>query len=141
MIKTTEQLAVMRESGRLLAQVFTMLDGFVAAGQSTLEIDSAVETFIRNDLQSRPASLGQYDYPFCINTSINEVVCHGMPSAKAVLKDGDIVNIDITLEKGGVIADSSKMYMIGNVAPKARRLVEMTFEAMWAGIRQVKPGA
>jgi methionyl aminopeptidase len=141
MIKTADQLVLMREAGRLLAKVFTLLDGYVAAGQSTLEIDSAVEAFIRNDLQSRPASLGQYDYPFCINTSINEVVCHGMPSAKDVLKDGDIVNIDITLEKGGYIADSSKMYMIGNVAPKARRLVEMTFDAMWAGIRQVKPGA
>jgi len=141
MIKTADQLTLMRESGRLLAQVFTMLDGFVSAGQSTLEIDSAVETFIRQNLQARPASLGQYDYPFCINTSINEVVCHGMPDAKAILKDGDIINIDITLEKNGFIADSSKMYMIGAVSPKARRLVEMTFEAMWAGIRQVKPGA
>ena len=141
MIKTAAQLAVMRESGRLLAQVFTMLDGFVAAGRSTLELDSAVEAFIRNDLQARPASLGQYDYPFSINTSINEVVCHGMPSAKDILKDGDIINIDITLEKGGFIADSSKMYMIGSVTPKAQRLVEKTFEAMWAGIRQVKPGA
>jgi methionyl aminopeptidase len=141
MIKTAAQLAVMRESGRLLAQVFDMLDGFVAAGRSTLELDAAVEAFIRNDLKARPASLGQYDYPFSINTSINEVVCHGMPSPKEILKDGDIINIDITLEKGGFIADSSKMYMIGNVAPKARRLVEMTFEAMWAGIRQVKPGA
>jgi len=141
MIKTADQLALMRESGRLLAQVFTMLDGFVSAGQSTLDIDSAVEAFIRQNLQARPASLGQYDYPFCINTSINDVVCHGMPDAKAVLKDGDIVNIDITLEKNGFIADSSKMYMIGAVSPKARRLVDMTFEAMWAGIRQVKPGA
>ncbi|QJI29271.1 type I methionyl aminopeptidase [Pseudomonas sp. ADAK18] len=141
MIKSAEQIAVMRESGRLLAKVFTMLDGFVTAGQSTLELDSAVEAFIRGELQARPASLGQYDYPFCINTSINEVVCHGMPDAKAVLKDGDIVNIDITLEKGGFIADSSKMYMIGTVTPKAKRLVEMTFEAMWAGIRQVRPGA
>lgn len=141
MIKTPAQLAVMREAGRLLAQVFDMLDGFVAAGRSTLELDSTVEAFIRNDLKARPASLGQYDYPFCINTSINEVVCHGMPSAKQLLKDGDIINIDITLEKGGFIADSSKMYMIGNVTPKARRLVDMTFEAMWAGIRQVKPGA
>lgn len=141
MIKTADQLALMRESGRLLAQVFSMLDSFVSAGQSTLEIDSAVEAFIRQDLQARPASLGQYDYPFCINTSINEVVCHGMPDAKAILKDGDIVNIDITLEKNGFIADSSKMYMIGAVSPKARRLVEMTFEAMWVGIRQVKPGA
>ncbi|KAA0946033.1 type I methionyl aminopeptidase [Pseudomonas sp. ANT_H14] len=141
MIKNAEQIALMRESGRLLAQVFSMLDGFVSAGQTTLELDRAVEAFIRRDLQSRPASLGQYDYPFSINTSINEVVCHGMPDAKAVLKDGDIVNIDITLEKDGFIADSSKMYMIGTVTPKARRLVEMTFEAMWAGIRQVKPGA
>lgn len=141
MIKSAEHLVLMREAGRLLAQVFTRLDSVVSAGQSTLELDSLVEAFIRHDLQSRPASLGQYDYPFCINTSINEVVCHGMPDAKAVLKDGDIVNIDITLEKGGFIADSSKMYMIGTVSPKARRLVEMTFEAMWAGIRQVKPGA
>ncbi len=99
MIKTPAQLAIMRESGRLLAQVFTMLDGFVAAGRSTLELDAAVEAFIRNELKARPASLGQYDYPFCINTSINEVVCHGMPSAKDILKDGDIINIDITLEK------------------------------------------
>ncbi|NYS36664.1 type I methionyl aminopeptidase, partial [Streptococcus danieliae] len=64
MIKTAAQLAVMRESGRLLAQVFTMLDGFVAVGRSTLELDAAVEAFIRNDLKARPASLGQYDYPF-----------------------------------------------------------------------------
>ena len=64
MIKTTAQLAVMRESGRLLAQVFSMLDGFVAAGRSTLELDSAVEAFIRHELKARPASLGQYDYPF-----------------------------------------------------------------------------
>ncbi|KAF1019882.1 MAG: Methionine aminopeptidase [Pseudomonas sp.] len=141
MIKTPEQLALMREAGRLLARVFTLLDSFVAAGQSTLELDAAVEQFIRFELHARPASLGQYDYPFCINTSINEVVCHGMPDAKAVLKDGDIINIDITLEKNGFIADSSKMYLIGNVSPKARRLVEMTHEAMWAGIRQVKPGA
>lgn len=141
MIKTPAQIALMREAGRLLGQVFSMLDKRVGAGQSTLELDAAVEAFIRNDLQARPASLGQYDYPFSINTSINEVVCHGMPNAKDVLKDGDIVNIDITLEKGGFIADSSKMYMIGAVAPKARRLVEQTFEAMWAGIRQVKPGA
>lgn len=141
MIKTAEQLQLMREAGRLLGQVFTMLDGFVRAGQSTLELDAAVEQFIRYELHARPASLGQYDYPFCINTSINEVVCHGMPDARAVLKDGDIVNIDITLEKNGFIADSSKMYLIGSVSPKARRLVEITREAMWAGIHQVKPGA
>ncbi|MCO7571916.1 type I methionyl aminopeptidase [Pseudomonas chlororaphis] len=141
LIKTPEQLALMRESGRLLAQVFTFLDGFVVAGLSTLELDSAVEHFIRHQLKARPASKGQYNYPYCINTSINEVVCHGMPHAKAVLKDGDIVNIDITLEKHGYIADASKMYLIGAVGPKARRLVDTTFEAMWAAIKVVRPGA
>ena len=141
MIKTPEQLALMRESGRLLAQVFSFLDGFVSAGLSTLELDSAVERLIRQDLGARPASKGQYDYPYCINTSINEVVCHGMPHAKTFLKDGDIINIDITLEKNGFIADSSKMYSIGQVSPKAQRLVDATFEAMWQGIRMVKPGA
>lgn len=141
LIKTPEQLALMRESGRLLAQVFTFLDGFVAAGLSTLELDAAVEQLIRHELKARPASKGQYNYPYCINTSINEVVCHGMPHAKAVLQDGDIINIDITLEKNGYIADSSKMYLIGTVGPKARRLVDTTFEAMWAAIKVVRPGA
>ncbi|BCQ62228.1 hypothetical protein PBOI14_39780 [Pseudomonas sp. Boi14] len=141
LIKTPEQLALMREAGRLLAQVFTYLDGFVAPGLSTLELDAAVEHLIRHELKARPASKGQYNYPYCINTSINEVVCHGMPHPKAVLKDGDIINIDITLEKNGYIADSSKMYLIGTVGPKARRLVDTTFEAMWAAIKVVRPGA
>lgn len=141
LIKTPEQLALMREAGRLLAQVFTYLDGFVAPGLSTLELDAAVEHLIRHELKARPASKGQYNYPYCINTSINEVVCHGMPHPKAVLKDGDIINIDITLEKNGYIADSSKMYLIGTVGPTARRLVDTTFEAMWAAIKVVRPGA
>ncbi len=141
LIKTADQLALMRESGRLLAQVFTFLDGFVGPGLSTMELDTAVEHFIRHELKARPASKGQYNYPYCINTSINEVVCHGMPHTEAVLKDGDIVNIDITLEKNGYIADSSKMYLIGNVGPRARHLVDTTFQAMWDAIRLVRPGA
>ncbi|UCZ85307.1 type I methionyl aminopeptidase [Pseudomonas sp. L5B5] len=141
LIKTADQLALMRESGRLLAQVFTFLDGFVGPGLSTMELDTAVEHFIRHELKARPASKGQYNYPYCINTSINEVVCHGMPHTEAVLKDGDIVNIDITLEKNGYIADSSKMYLIGNVGPRARHLVDTTFQAMWNAIRLVRPGA
>ncbi|KTC34269.1 methionine aminopeptidase [Pseudomonas sp. ABAC61] len=125
----------------MLAQVFTFLDGFVGPGLSTMELDTAVEHFIRHELKARPASKGQYNYPYCINTSINEVVCHGMPHTEAVLKDGDIVNIDITLEKNGYIADSSKMYLIGNVGPRARHLVDTTFQAMWNAIRLVRPGA
>lgn len=131
----------MAESGRLLASVFEMLDRTVLAGMSTLEIDALVERFITEDLQARPASKGQYGYGYVLNSSVNQVVCHGVPSEADVLRDGDIVNLDITLEKNGFIADSSKTYLIGEVAPAARRLVQATYEAMWHGIRTVRPGA
>ncbi|MCA6059415.1 type I methionyl aminopeptidase [Thalassolituus sp. ST750PaO-4] len=140
-IKTAEELALMRESGRLLAQVFAMLDDYVKAGISTMDINNRVEDFIVNDLQARPASKGQYDFPYVLNPSVNHVVCHGMPKASQLLRNGDIVNLDITLEKNGFIADSSKMYCVGQINPQARRLVDTTYQAMWAGIRQVRPGA
>ena len=140
-IKDAEDLAKMRHAGQLLAQVFAMLDDFVREGVTTMEINQRVDSFITNDLQARPASKGQYDYPYALNTSVNDVVCHGMPKANEKLKSGSIVNLDITLEKHGFIADSSKMYLIGEVSPVAKRLVKTTYEAMWAGIRQVKPGA
>ncbi len=131
----------MRESGRLLASVFHYLDSFVQEGISTLEINDLVESYITHELNARPASKGQYGFQFVLNSSINDVVCHGVPSPVHKLKNGDIVNIDITLEKNGFIADSSKMYMVGEVAPLAKRLVEKTYDAMWAGIRAIKPGA
>lgn len=131
----------MAESGRLLASVFTHLDGLTLAGMSTLEINDEVERFIVDDLKARPASKGQYDYGFVLNCSRNEVVCHGVPSADEIVRDGDILNLDVTLEKNGWIADSSKTYLIGDVAPHARRLVRTTQEAMWKGIRAVRPGA
>ncbi|MCT7360865.1 MAG: type I methionyl aminopeptidase [Thalassobium sp.] len=140
-IKTPEELTLMRESGRLLAQVFAMLDDYVKAGISTMDINNRVEEFIVNDLQARPASKGQYDFPYVLNPSVNHVVCHGMPKASQLLRNGDIINLDITLEKNGFIADSSKMYCVGQINPQARRLVDTTYQAMWAGIRQVRPGA
>lgn len=140
-IKDAEDLAKMRIAGQLLARVFVMLDDVVREGVTTMEINQRVEDYIVNDLQARPASKGQYDYPYVLNCSVNEVVCHGMPKASEKLRSGSIVNLDITLEKNGFIADSSKMYMIGEVSPVARRLVKTTYEAMWAGIRQVRPGA
>ena len=140
-LKTTEELAIMRESGRLLASVFAYLDTHMVAGISTMTVNDLVERYIVDVLQSRPASKGQYGYQYVLNTSVNQVVCHGVPSNNQVLKSGDIINIDITLEKGGFIADSSKMYMIGDVMPLTKRLVDDTYEAMWAGIRVVKPGA
>ena len=141
MTKQPHELALMAESGRLLASVFGMLDRLALAGMTTLEVDTLVERFIVDELAARPASKGQYDYGFVLNSSINHVVCHGVPSQDEVLKDGDIVNFDITLEKNGYIADSSKTYLVGAVELDARRLVQTTYEAMWKGIRAVRPWA
>lgn len=140
-LKTPAELAVMREAGRLLALVFRYLDTQMKAGMSTMEVNDLAERYIVDELDSRPASKGQYGYQYTLNTSVNHVVCHGVPAGTQILRSGDIVNVDITLEKGGFIADSSKMYMIGEVAPLAKRLVDKTYEAMWEGIRAVKPGA
>ncbi|MDB5725837.1 MAG: type methionyl aminopeptidase [Novosphingobium sp.] len=141
MIKRPDEVALLAESGRLLASVFEMLDRMRPAGMSTLEVDGLVERFIVDDLHARPASKGQYGYGFVLNCSVNSVVCHGVPSATDVLKDGDIVNLDITLEKNGFIADSSKTYLVGKVPPTALRLVRVTYEALWQGIQAVRPGA
>jgi methionyl aminopeptidase len=140
-IKNDADLGRMRHAGQLLSQVFAMLDDFVRADITTMDINNRVEEFIIKDLKSRPASKGQYDYPYALNTSVNEVVCHGMPKASEKLKSGSIVNVDITLENDGFIADSSKMFVIGEISPTARSLVKTAYAAMWAGIRQVKPGA
>ncbi|HDF2342301.1 TPA: type I methionyl aminopeptidase [Morganella morganii] len=140
-IKKPEEIELMRESGRLLASVFAMLDDFIKPGVSTLAINDKVEDYIVNTLQSRPASKGQYGFQYVLNTSLNEVVCHGVPKADELVKDKDIINVDITLEKNGFIADSSKMYVMPEASPLARKLVKTTYDAMWEGIQQVKPGA
>tara|TARA_R110002020_G_scaffold131872_1_gene294640 strand:+ start:8350 stop:9144 length:795 start_codon:yes stop_codon:yes gene_type:complete len=140
-LKNAQELALMREAGRLLASVFAYLDGQVKMGLSTMQINDMAERFIVDQLGARPASKGQYGYQYVLNSSVNHVVCHGVPADTQVLKSGDIVNLDITLERGGFIADSSKMYLLGNVAPLAKRLVDKTYDAMWQGIRLVKPGA
>lgn len=141
MIKTPAEIEIMARAGRLLADVFAYLDTLPLAGQNTMQINDLVEAYITGPLQSRPASKGQYDYPYVLNCSRNHVVCHGMPSETEILAEGDIVNFDITLEKDGFIANSSKTYMIGKAAPHAQRLVRTTYEAMWQGIRAVRPGA
>lgn len=141
MIKTPAEIEIMAEAGRLLASVFTWLDDQPLAGRTTMDVNDAVERLIVDQLQARPASKGQYGYGFVLNCSINHVVCHGVPSTQEVLREGDIANFDITLEKGGYIADSSKTYMIGDVTPAARRLVKTTYDALWQGIGVVRPGA
>ena len=140
-LKTPAELDIQHKAGQLLVQVFLMLDELVKPGISTMQINDAVDAFIRGPLAARPASKGQYDYQYVLNSSINDVVCHGIPKATDILKQGDIVNLDITLEKDGFIADSSKMYCVGKVSPLAQALVDVTYQAMWQGIYQVKPGA
>lgn len=141
MVKTPDELALMRISGKLLASVFEMLDRQDLAGMSTMEVNDLVDRFITQDLAARPASKGQYGFKYVLNCSINHVVCHGVPDPHEIIRDGDIINLDITLEKNGFIADSSKTYMVGNTAPAAKRLVKVAQEAMWQGIKQVRPGA
>ncbi|MCW2364120.1 MULTISPECIES: type I methionyl aminopeptidase [Sphingobium] len=141
MVKTPDELALMRISGRLLASVFEMLDGEDLVGRSTMAVNDLVDRFIVDNLAARPASKGQYGFAYVLNCSINEVVCHGVPDADRIIADGDIINLDITLEKNGFIADSSKTYLVGTVSPAARRLVRVAQQAMWQGIRQVRPGA
>jgi methionyl aminopeptidase len=141
MVKTPDELALMRIAGRLLASVFEMLDEQDFDGMSTLQINDMVERFITVDLAARPASKGQYGFRFVLNCSINQVVCHGIPDTDEIVRAGDIINLDITLEKNGFIADSSKTYLVGEAPAATKRLVRVAQEAMWEGIRQVRPGA
>ena len=141
MIKRPDEIALMAESGRQLAQVFHALDRLPLQGRSTLELNDFVERMIVEELEARPASKGQYGFPFVLNASIDDVVCHGVPSADDVLRSGQIVNLDITLEKNGYIADSSTTYLVGEVAYPARRLVQAAYQTMWKGIAAVRPGA
>jgi len=141
MTKRPEEIALMAAAGKLLAEVFAELDKLNLIGMSTMQVNDLVDGFIVGTLQARPASKGQYGYAYALNASRNAVVCHGVPAPDDVLRSGDIVNFDITLEKNGYIADSSKTYLVGEVAPAARRLVQVTYEAMWKGIKAVRPGA
>ncbi|MFZ6745104.1 type I methionyl aminopeptidase [Undibacterium sp. JH2W] len=141
MTKRPEEITLMAESGKLLASVFSHLDSMNLVGMSTMQVNDMVDSFIVNELKARPASKGQYGYAYALNSSRNNAVCHGVPSTTEILQDGDIVNFDITLEKNGYIADSSKTYLVGTVSAAARRLVQVTYEAMWKGIKAVRPGA
>ena len=141
MTKRPEEIALLAESGKLLAAVFGHVDRLNLIGMSTMQVNDLVDTLIVNELKARPASKGQYGYAYALNSSRNHVVCHGVPSPTEILQSGDIVNFDITLEKNGYIADSSKTYMVGKVPPLAERLVQVTYEAMWKGIKAVRPGA
>ncbi|WP_462174177.1 type I methionyl aminopeptidase [Pseudoalteromonas xiamenensis] len=138
-IKSADDIDKMRASGKLLAQVFAALDAYIRPGLSTMDVNDFVEDYIVNTLHARPASKGQYGFAYVLNSSPNNVVCHGVPSQEVILQDSDIINIDITLEKYGFITDSSKMYVMPKAPDKAKKLVDSTIHALWEAISLVKP--
>jgi methionine aminopeptidase type I len=139
-VKTAGEQAAMRVAGKLAADVLDMIGAFVVPGVSTEELDRVCHDYIVQQQQAIPAPLGYRGFPKSICTSVNHVVCHGIPGDRR-LKQGDIVNIDVTVIKDGFHGDSSRMYFVGKVPPHVQRLVETTYQAMWIGIRAVQPGA
>ena len=138
-IHTQEDFEGMRRAGRLGAECLDMLTPYVVAGAVTDELDRLAREFVL-DHGALPACLFYRGYSKTVCISPNHVVCHGIPGPKA-LKDGDIVNIDVTVIVDGWHGDTSRMYPIGDVAPRARRLIDVTYEAMDRGMKAVKPGA
>ncbi len=138
-LHSAEDFAHMRKAGRLAAETLDHITPFVQSGVSTEKLDQICEQFIR-DHGAIPAPLGYKGYPKSICTSINHVVCHGIPSDRKLM-DGDIVNIDVTVILDGWYGDTSRMYGVGEVSVKAQKLMDVTYESMMRGIDAVKPGA
>ena len=140
LIKDKNAIAKMRIAGRLAAEVLEMLTPQIKIGMTTDEINDICHKHITEVQHAIPAPLNYKGFPKSVCTSINHVICHGIPSDKK-LKDGDIINVDVTVIKDGYHGDTSKMFLIGNVAPRTQELVKNTQKAMYLGIEQVKPGA
>ena len=143
-IKSAEDIEKMREAGKLASEVLDFITPHVKSGISTGELDRLCHDYMVNVQGTIPAPLnytppGHSPYPKSICTSVNHQVCHGIPGEK-VLKNGDIVNLDITVIKDGYHGDTSRMFLIGDVSIQAKRLCQITYEAMWLGISKVKPG-
>lgn len=140
-LKDSQQLEGMRAAGRLAGEVLEMIAPYVEVGISTEELDRICHDYIVNVQKCIPAPLNYRGFPKSICTSVNDVVCHGIPSPKKILKNGDIINIDITVIKDGFHGDTSKMFHVGKPLPHAQRLVDVTQECLYLGIEQVRPGA
>ena len=139
-IKTPEQIEKMRIAGRLAAEVLEMIAPHVKPGVTTEELDRLCYEHIVNVQKAIPANVGYKGFPKTVCTSVNNVICHGIPNPGKILKDGDIVNIDVTVIKDSWHGDTSRMYYIGEPSVLAARLCTVTFEAMMKGIEQVRPG-
>lgn len=139
-LKTPQQIEKMRVAGRLAADVLEMLTPLVKPGVTTEELNQKAHDYMTQVQGTVPATLGYHGFTKSICTSINQVVCHGIPSDKK-LKKGDIINIDVTVIKDGFHGDTSMMFEVGEVAPFASRLCRIAHECLWKGIQQVKPKA
>jgi methionyl aminopeptidase len=139
-LKTPAEQEHMRVAGRLAAEVLDMIGPHIVPGVTTDELNARCHEYIVNVQHAVPAPLNYRGFPKSICTSVNHVVCHGIPSDKK-LKQGDIINVDITVIKDGWHGDTSRMFAVGKVAPAAQRLIDITREAMWLGIRAIRPGA
>jgi methionyl aminopeptidase len=140
-LKSADDIAMARAAGRLAAEVLLVIGEHVKAGVSTEALDRICHDHIVGVQGAVPANVGYNGFTKTVCTSVNHVVCHGIPSAQKVLKKGDIINIDVGVIKDGWFGDCSRMYFVGEPSPLARRLVDTTYEAMRAGILQVRPGA
>ena len=138
-VKTAAEQDLMRAAGRLTAQVLDMIGPHVVPGVTTDTLDRICHDYIVSVQRAVPAPLGYRGYPKSICTSVNHVVCHGIPGDKR-LRSGDIVNVDVTVIHEGFHGDSSRMYAVGKASPAALRLIDVTYQAMWLGIRAVQPG-
>ena len=144
-IKSEEEIELMRDSGRLASEVLDFITPYVSPGTTTEELDRLCHNYMVDVQKVIPAPLnyappGYKPFPKSICTSVNHQICHGIPGPKK-LKDGDILNIDVTVIKNGYHGDTSRMFYVGKPSIAAKRLVNVAYEAMWEGIRVVKPGA
>ena len=146
-LKTADEIEKMRVAGRMAARVLEMIGEHVVVGATTEDLDRACHAFIVEELDAVPAPLnysnapGQPPFPKSICTSVNHVVCHGIPSAKKKLKRGDVLNIDITVIKDRYHGDTSKMFFVGEPSVLAQRLTDITQECLYKGIKSVRDGA
>ncbi|MDF3933552.1 type I methionyl aminopeptidase [Pseudomonas citronellolis] len=138
--RTPAELDKARHAARLAAEVLRWIGQHVKPGVSTAELDRLCHRYIVDELKVIPANLGYSGFPATICASPNQVVCHGIPNEQP-LAEGDILNIDVAVNAGGWFGDTARMYCVGKPSEPARRLVLATYEAMWAGIRAVRPGA
>jgi len=140
-LKTPEEIVKMRVAGRLAAECLEMIEEYVQPGISTAELDRILHNHIVDVQKAIPSCLNYKGFPKSVCTSVNHVICHGIPSEKKILKEGDIVNIDVTVTKDEFFGDTSKMYFVGKRSSHNERLVQVTQECLYKAIELVKPGA